>query len=112
MPRARASIDQTDLFAGPEGPASIVIAPEVVLLRQFVASAPLLALIGRIAGSAPFRRLRTPGGGQMSVAMTNCGPVGWHADTSGYRYVECAVASSTTMGPLASPMPPNALYQE
>ena len=89
MPRARASIDQTDLFAGPEGPASIVIAPEVVLLRQFGASAPLLALIGRIAGSAPFRRLRTPGGGQMSVAMTNCGPVGWHADTSGYRYVEC-----------------------
>jgi len=89
MPRARASIDQSDLFAGPEGPATMVIAPEVVLFRQFVATAPLLALIGKIASAAPFRRLRTPGGGQMSVAMTNCGPVGWHADTSGYRYVDC-----------------------
>jgi alkylated DNA repair protein (DNA oxidative demethylase) len=88
MPRARASIDPTDLFAAPAGPATVAIAPEVVLLRRFVATAPLLVAIGRIAAEAPFRQLRTPGGGQMSVAMTNCGPVGWHSDTSGYRYAE------------------------
>jgi alkylated DNA repair protein (DNA oxidative demethylase) len=28
----------------------------------------------------------TPGGHQMSVAMTNCGNVGWVTDRSGYRY--------------------------
>jgi alkylated DNA repair protein (DNA oxidative demethylase) len=28
----------------------------------------------------------TPGGHQMSVAMTNCGNAGWVTDRSGYRY--------------------------
>ena len=28
----------------------------------------------------------TPGGHQMSVAMTNCGNAGWVTDHSGYRY--------------------------
>ena len=28
----------------------------------------------------------TPGGHQMSVAMTNCGAAGWVTDRSGYRY--------------------------
>jgi alkylated DNA repair protein (DNA oxidative demethylase) len=28
----------------------------------------------------------TPGGFRMSVAMTNCGAVGWVTDRSGYRY--------------------------
>jgi alkylated DNA repair protein (DNA oxidative demethylase) len=28
----------------------------------------------------------TPGGGAMSVAMTNCGQVGWITDRTGYRY--------------------------
>jgi alkylated DNA repair protein (DNA oxidative demethylase) len=28
----------------------------------------------------------TPGGHQMSVAMTNCGSAGWVTDRSGYRY--------------------------
>jgi len=28
----------------------------------------------------------TPGGYRMSVAMTNCGPLGWVSDRSGYRY--------------------------
>ena len=30
----------------------------------------------------------TPGGRSMSVAMTNCGSVGWVTDSSGYRYDE------------------------
>ena len=28
----------------------------------------------------------TPGGHQMSVAMTNCGSAGWVTDRTGYRY--------------------------
>lgn len=49
----------------------------------------LLDTINLIAGAAAFRHLITPGGRRMSVAMTNCGEVGWHSDRSGYRYVEC-----------------------
>ena len=30
--------------------------------------------------------MQTPGGYTMSVANTNCGPVGWVSDTHGYRY--------------------------
>jgi DNA oxidative demethylase len=41
---------------------------------------------GRIAQTAPFRHLVTPGGYTMSVAMTNCGRLGWVSDRSGYRY--------------------------
>jgi alkylated DNA repair protein (DNA oxidative demethylase) len=46
----------------------------------------LLAAISRIAAQAPFRRMVTPGGFQMSVAMTNCGSAGWVTDRTGYRY--------------------------
>src|SRR5580704_7806984 len=46
----------------------------------------LLAAIDRISAQAPFRRMTTPGGFQMSVAMTNCGSAGWVTDRTGYRY--------------------------
>ncbi|HNR22762.1 MAG TPA: DNA oxidative demethylase AlkB [Steroidobacteraceae bacterium] len=69
-------------------PAAIAIAREVTLLRGFAApTGPLIDAIALVAARAPFRRLRTPGGGTMSVAMTNCGPWGWHSDARGYRYV-------------------------
>ena len=52
-----------------------------VLLRGFVAEAPLLIQeVARIAQAAAFRNLVTPGGHTMSVAMTNCGRVGWVSD--------------------------------
>ena len=35
---------------------------------------------------APLRHLVTPGGFRMSVAMSNCGALGWVTDRSGYRY--------------------------
>lgn len=59
-----------------------------VLLRGFAASeAPaLLEEVERIAQVSPFRHLTTPGGYSMSVAMTNCGRVGWVSDRTGYRY--------------------------
>jgi alkylated DNA repair protein (DNA oxidative demethylase) len=56
--------------------------------RALAVDAALLAGIETIAGQAPFRRMTTPGGFQMSVAMTNCGRAGWVTDRSGYRYDE------------------------
>jgi DNA oxidative demethylase len=59
-----------------------------VLLRGFAsAEGPLLVEeVARIAQAAAFRHLVTPGGHTMSVAMTNCGPLGWVSDRTGYRY--------------------------
>jgi DNA oxidative demethylase len=59
-----------------------------VLLRGFAsAEAPVLVEeVARIVQSAPFRHLVTPGGYTMSVAMTNCGRLGWVSSRSGYRY--------------------------
>jgi alkylated DNA repair protein (DNA oxidative demethylase) len=58
----------------------------ITLLRGFAETARLMPLIDEVASAAPFRHLVTPGGQTMSVAMTNCGPVGWVSDRSGYRY--------------------------
>ena len=46
----------------------------------------LLLSLNCIAERSPFRNMVTPGGYRMSVAMTNCGPLGWVTDRSGYRY--------------------------
>ncbi len=62
----------------------------------------LLAAIELIEAEAPFRHLVTPGGFRMSVAMTNCGTVGWVSDRSGYRYDACDPLSGRTW----PPMPP------
>jgi len=58
----------------------------ITLLRAYADTTTLMPLIQRVAEVAPFRHLVTPGGQTMSVAMTNCGPVGWVSDRSGYRY--------------------------
>lgn len=79
---------QAELFGS--GDAPVAITPQVLLLRGFAAPTQVLvAAIESIARQAPFRQLQTPGGGRMSVAMTNCGPWGWHSDRRGYRYVAC-----------------------
>jgi len=59
-----------------------------LLLRGFAASESLqlIEAVSRIAQQAAFRHLVVPGGHAMSVAMTNCGRVGWVSDRSGYRY--------------------------
>jgi alkylated DNA repair protein (DNA oxidative demethylase) len=58
------------------------------LLRGFATASAtaLIQEVDKIAQVAPFRNLVTPGGYTMSVAMTNCGRVGWVSDRSGYRY--------------------------
>jgi alkylated DNA repair protein (DNA oxidative demethylase) len=53
----------------------------------------LLTAVERIQADAPFRHLVTPGGFRMSVAMTNCGSLGWISDRRGYRYEPCDPAT-------------------
>jgi alkylated DNA repair protein (DNA oxidative demethylase) len=64
------------------------LAPGAVLLAGFALAeeARLLADLDGVTAAAPFRHLETPGGHRMSVAMTNCGPLGWVSDRAGYRY--------------------------
>ena len=64
------------------------MAEGAVLLRGFARAfeAELLPALRAIVKQAAFRHLITPGGHRMSVAMTNCGSVGWVSDSTGYRY--------------------------
>jgi DNA oxidative demethylase len=79
-----------DLF--PETPAlrraREAMGAGAVLLRgaALAAERDLLAAIAGVAAAAAFRRMTTPGGFVMSVAMTNCGTAGWMTDRAGYRY--------------------------
>ena len=78
-----------DLFdALPVEPGLQTLAPGALLLRAFAreADAALLQVIQEVTAQAPFRHLVTPGGHTMSVAMSNCGALGWVSDRSGYRY--------------------------
>ena len=69
-------------------PSREAMAEGAVLLRGFAksAEADLIADLREIVKQAPFRHMHTPGGHQMSVAMTNCGSIGWVTDHTGYRY--------------------------
>jgi alkylated DNA repair protein (DNA oxidative demethylase) len=78
-----------DLFDdAPAGLPDEALSPGAVVLRDFAAArAPALgAAIAQVERAAPFRHLVTPGGFTMSVAMTNCGELGWVSDRRGYRY--------------------------
>lgn len=77
---------QQSLFDADGGKEAL--APGATVLRGFARKrdAALLAAIEEITEHAPFRHMVTPGGFEMSVAMTNCGSAGWVTDRSGYRY--------------------------
>ena len=64
------------------------LCPGAALLRGFALGRDqaLLEGVQDVTGEAPLRRMITPGGLQMSVAMTNCGALGWVSDRTGYRY--------------------------
>jgi len=78
-----------DLFDA--GPSATRIADDAWLLRGFALDrAPALqAAIDAITAQAPLRHMETRRGLRMSVAMSNCGEVGWISDRRGYRYVPC-----------------------
>lgn len=77
-----------DLFASRDGDARYDLAAGAVLLRGFAAAvdAQVAQAVAEVAAAAPFRRMKTPGGFTMSVAMTNCGRLGWVSSERGYAY--------------------------
>lgn len=72
----------------PLAPAREIIGDGAVILRRFAQGqeAGLIEAIDAVAAKAAFRQMVTPGGYQMSVAMTSCGRYGWVTDRHGYRY--------------------------
>ncbi len=87
----RSSGDNTlDLFLEPHDtpPVKYPLAPGAFFLRGFALphEQNLLAALKTVIAEAPLRNMMTRGGYKMSVAMTNCGDVGWVSDRTGYRY--------------------------
>src|SRR5438270_6702828 len=76
------------LFAETHEAAREEIAPGAFVLRGFALSmeTAVLGALREVTAAAPFRNMVTPGGYRMSVAMTNCGALGWVTDRNGYRY--------------------------
>jgi len=69
-----------------------------VVLRGFALQdeGALLTALSSVTAMAPFRHMVTPGGFRMSVAMTNCGALGWVTDRKGYRYDPIDPASGSS----------------
>jgi DNA oxidative demethylase len=86
-PNERAGM--SDLFAEAVPAVEVEkLAEGAFLFRRFVAesASTIVQMVSEIAKVSPFRHMITPGGYRMSVAMTNCGRVGWTTDRHGYRY--------------------------
>jgi len=85
---------KSDLFDNLPEPDRLVLAEGAVLLHSFIQQnqaalqneALLLNDVNLIVAQSPLRHMVTPGGFTMSVAMTNCGRLGWVTDRKGYRY--------------------------
>jgi alkylated DNA repair protein (DNA oxidative demethylase) len=79
-----------DLFSSPASTELLQekLGPGSVILRGFALAdeVALLAAVESVVAKAPFRHMVTPGGFEMSVAMSNCGAFGWVTDRTGYRY--------------------------
>jgi len=69
--------DRVDLVDG------AVLLPGAGLASE---AALLASLLDSVLAQAPPRHMLTPGGLSMSVAMSNCGRLGWVSDRGGYRY--------------------------
>ncbi len=63
----------------------LAVGPGITLFKARADDGVLTAALDVIERCPP-RRLMTPGGKPMSVAMTNCGALGWVSDQDGYRY--------------------------
>ena len=90
-----------DLFAD-ETPWQEPLAPGAVILRRQAVNQTnqLLAAIDQVAAVSPFRQMVTPGGYTLSVAMTNCGPLGWTTDRRGYLYSPLDPLSNNVWPPM------------
>ena len=78
-----------DLFGDlPRERSRLVIDDGAMLLAAHLQSRDraVLEAVHTVFGAAPPRPMRTRSGGRLSVAMSNCGAVGWVSDHTGYRY--------------------------
>ena len=78
---------KNDLFENADE-QTLQIAEGALLLRRFALANEVYLLndLKSIVTKSPLRHMVTPGGFTMSVAMTNCGKLGWVSDKKGYRY--------------------------
>lgn len=85
-------------------PKTEQLAPAAFMLHRFAVSetAALVSAIVAVSEVSRFRKMVTRGRHQMSVAMTNCGHIGWTSDESGYRYTAVDPATDRPW----PPMPP------
>lgn len=99
---------QPNLFSDHSPQAAEPLCEGGVLLHGFAFSeqAQLFAEVTELARVSPFRHMITPGGFRMSIAITNCGKVGWISDRKGYRYA----GTDPETGQSWPPMP--ALFSE
>lgn len=79
--------------------------PGTAILHGFALEreALLLDALFAVAAGSPFRHMVTPGGFRMSVAMTNCGSLGWVTDRKGYRYDSVDPETQTLWPPMPKP---------
>jgi alkylated DNA repair protein (DNA oxidative demethylase) len=65
-----------------------ILGTDTAVLAGFAIDAEekLLSSLKDVIERSPFRNMVTPGGFRMSVAMSNCGSLGWITDRTGYRY--------------------------
>ena len=74
--------------SGPRSDAPVALGPGATLLPGFALASEeaLLSSLAEVIQTSPLRHMETPGGHRMSVAMSNCGDLGWVSERSGYRY--------------------------
>lgn len=77
-----------ELFETNPEPREEPLGEGALVLRAFALAheRELLDALDGVIRAAPWRHMMTPGGLRMSVAMSNCGELGWISDRRGYRY--------------------------
>lgn len=103
MPIDELPMTTLDMFAAELTGRREDIGSQAFVLRGFALPfvEQLLIAINALKQQSPFRHMVTPGGFTMSVALTNCGNLGWTTDRRGYRYT----ATDPTNGQPWPPMP-------
>jgi len=76
-----------EVFKRPDG-LRVELGKQAYILRGFALPwlDTVIPELRDLLRQSSFRHMVTPGGDTMSVAMTNCGELGWVTDRRGYRY--------------------------
>ncbi|CAB1275479.1 DNA oxidative demethylase AlkB [Candidatus Nitrosacidococcus tergens] len=79
-----------DLFSKVNGDVRQSIGAQAYILRGYALPYvnSILTVLSTILIQAPLRHMMTPNGQKMSVAMSNCGSLGWTSSKKGYCYTQ------------------------